>query len=190
MAGVAVVTSFLALPLTLVYFERRLPARTAALVERQIRGGELDGAFELFVLALLAASLGAGLGLLLARRIARPLSAVSDAARRVAEGDLSARPDVSGRTLRGGDEASGLVRDFTAMAQALEQLETERRADAAAIAHELRTPLTILQGRLEAARDGCWRSTTPGWRCCCSRPGCWRAWWRTSRPSASRRRAG
>ncbi|MGY1702677.1 sensor histidine kinase [Geodermatophilus sp. SYSU D00766] len=40
------------------------------------------------------------------------------------------------------------------MAAALQRLDTERRATAAAVAHELRTPLTVLQGRLEAVRDG------------------------------------
>ncbi|MGY1700825.1 HAMP domain-containing protein, partial [Geodermatophilus sp. SYSU D00766] len=91
MAAVAAFTALLALPVTLVYFERRLPPGTAALVESQIRGGDFDGAAELGLLTALTAGLGALLGLLVARRLARPLQAVSSAARRVAAGDLSAR---------------------------------------------------------------------------------------------------
>ncbi|MGY1607703.1 sensor histidine kinase [Geodermatophilus sp. SYSU D00700] len=166
MAAVAAFTALLALPVTLVYFERRLPPETADLVEAQIRGSDFDGAAELALLTALTAGLGALLGLLVARRLARPLQAVSAAARRVAAGDLSAR---AGPLLPAGgrrrwrpraapadarDEAARLVGDFDGMAAALERLDTERRVTAAAVAHELRTPLTILQGRLEAVRDG------------------------------------
>jgi HAMP domain-containing protein len=90
MTAVAVITATLSLPLALVYFERRLPSQTAELVERQIQGGDFDGAFELVVLAALAVGIGVGVGLLLAGRIARPLSALSTAARRLAHGDLAA----------------------------------------------------------------------------------------------------
>jgi signal transduction histidine kinase len=154
MAVVAVLTAALSLPLALVYFERRLPPETAELVERQVRGGDFDGAFELAVLAGVAVGVGIGAGLLIAGRLARPLTALSAAARRVARGDLAARPQVPPRLLRRADETGGLLRDFTAMAEALEHLEAERRVGAASVAHELRTPLTVLQSRLEAARDG------------------------------------
>lgn len=45
------------------------------------------------------------------------------------------------------------------MAESLERLERERRANDAATAHELRTPLTVLKGRLEALRDGVFEVT-------------------------------
>ncbi|THF70182.1 HAMP domain-containing protein [Deinococcus sp. Arct2-2] len=91
--------------------------------------------------------------------LARPLSAVSKAAQRVAGGDLSARAQLpfmpqrrhlnwqSGETLR-------LLDDFNLMASSLERLETERQATTASIAHELRTPLAVLQARLVALQDG------------------------------------
>lgn len=91
---------------------------------------------------------------LLARQLARPLSLVSQVARRVAGGDLSARVQARPREMRGRDEAAQLLINFDAMAESLERLEGERQASAATIAHELRTPLTILKGRLEALRDG------------------------------------
>lgn len=95
----------------------------------------------------------------IAWRLAKPLSEVSSAARRVAEGDLSARaklPSGGRREFwnRQNDKTVRLLYDFNAMAASLERLETERLATTAAIAHELRTPLAVLQARLAALRDG------------------------------------
>ncbi|XSG83208.1 MAG: ATP-binding protein [Methyloligella sp. ZOD6] len=91
------------------------------------------------------------LGWILARRIAEPLRSVAGAARRVAEGDFSARA-----SLTRGDfgEASDLVDDFNQMAERLQRAETELKYSNSAIAHELRTPLTILRGRLQGLLDG------------------------------------
>jgi signal transduction histidine kinase len=111
-----------------------------------------DNELNVFILAEVGVLVvGVIIALLVARRISRPLMNVSQAAARVARGDLSARTPVSRR--RGGDETATLLRNFNAMADSLERLEGERRATSAAIAHELRTPLTILRGRLEAIRD-------------------------------------
>jgi signal transduction histidine kinase len=105
---------------------------------------------------------GGGLSLLLAGvfawRLARPLTALSQAAREVAEGNFSARAPSFRRRHRGRrqwlSETERLVEDFNAMAATLERLEAERRATAATIAHELRTPITVLQTRLTALQDG------------------------------------
>ena len=93
---------------------------------------------------------------LIAWRLTQPLSAVSRAARRFAEGDLSTRARYrQGRGARRfGGEAVRLVDDFNVMAASLERLEAERKVIAATIAHELRTPLAVLQARLAALRDG------------------------------------
>jgi two-component system sensor histidine kinase BaeS len=95
-----------------------------------------------------------GLGILMAfvfaRRLARPLEAISQGANRLAQGELAVRIPAP----RGNDEVSLLARNFNAMAESLERLEKERRAMIADIAHELRTPLTVMQGRLEAIQDG------------------------------------
>ncbi|RIH82783.1 Signal transduction histidine-protein kinase BaeS [Calidithermus terrae] len=95
-----------------------------------------------------------GLGILMAfvfaRRLARPLEAISQGANRLARGELAVRIPAP----RSNDEVSLLARNFNAMAESLERLEKERRAMIADIAHELRTPLTVLQGRLEAIQDG------------------------------------
>jgi two-component system, OmpR family, sensor histidine kinase BaeS len=99
------------------------------------------------------------LAALIAWYLARPLSAVSKAARQVAKGNLSARARLPtakrGRLVsQWSGEAAILLHDFNVMAGSLEKLETERQATTAAIAHELRTPLAVLQARLAALRDG------------------------------------
>ncbi|MNK54797.1 Signal transduction histidine-protein kinase BaeS [compost metagenome] len=91
------------------------------------------------------------LGLLMARRIARPLSDVAAAAESVSLGSFSARAS----TLSTGPvELQGLVTHFNAMAQQLEAYDRELHDSSAAIAHELRTPLTAAMGRLQGIVDG------------------------------------
>ena len=101
-----------------------------------------------------AALLALGAALLIGRRIAQPIQAVSKAAQLVAGGQLSARvatrPSSSGR----GDETAQLALSFNRMAQSLEHNELERRQLIADIAHELRTPLAVMISRLEALEDG------------------------------------
>ncbi|MFD5432207.1 sensor histidine kinase [Kitasatospora sp. NPDC127067] len=82
-------------------------------------------------------------------RLSRPLHALTHAARRMADGDLSARVDVTGR-----DEIAGLAAAFNAMAERRGQLEGLRKAMVGDIAHELRTPLSNIRGWLEAVEDG------------------------------------
>jgi two-component system sensor histidine kinase BaeS len=99
---------------------------------------------------LLAVTLAAAVGLLVARRIVRPLRGLTTAARSLAEGDRSARAG-------GGTEPAELGelgRAFDRMAETIEHEDALRRAFAADVAHELRTPLTIAQGELEALVDG------------------------------------
>lgn len=89
------------------------------------------------------------LGLLLARRITRPLSRVAEATRGVAAGDLSQQVPVSGQ-----DEVGQLAQDFNHMARALALSESQRRQLLADTAHDLRTPISIIRSHLEAMLDG------------------------------------
>jgi signal transduction histidine kinase len=89
-----------------------------------------------------------GLAVLLASRIARPLSRVGLAAKRIADGDYRARVPSEGPK-----EVADLANTFNEMAAALEEQERLRREFVANAAHELKTPLTNLQGYLEALRD-------------------------------------
>ncbi|MFW2542879.1 ATP-binding protein [Primorskyibacter sp. 2E107] len=91
------------------------------------------------------------IGWRLAGRVIAPLKSVGMAARRIAQGDFSARADVPDDSFR---EAADLLADFNAMAERLERAEAELAYSNSAIAHELRTPLTILRGRLQGLSDG------------------------------------
>ncbi len=101
------------------------------------------------VAAIVAVGASIGLAAFLAGRLARPLEAIGRGARRVAEGDYSARVPRDGP-----EELVSLADSFNQMASSLEDQERLRREFIANAAHELRTPLTNLQGYLEALRDG------------------------------------
>jgi two-component system sensor histidine kinase BaeS len=84
-----------------------------------------------------------------ARRLARPIGDLIDAAERVEHGDYTTR-----LRARGPREVRSLANAFNAMSARLERSETERRRLLADVTHELRTPLTVIQGNLEALIDG------------------------------------
>lgn len=107
----------------------------------------------LLVSALVALPIGLLTAMLIGNYLSRPIVAVSDAARRVAAGDLTARATMRGGALRTGESAE-LLRDFNKMAASLEQLENERQKMITDVAHELRTPLTIVQGQVDAMQYG------------------------------------
>lgn len=89
------------------------------------------------------------IGLLLARRITRPINALSSAIHEVARGNLGVRVDYQGNR-----EFMELAGDFNRMAQELYNHEQNRNSLFANIAHELRTPLSIMRGNLEAVQSG------------------------------------
>ncbi len=83
------------------------------------------------------------------RRTARPVGDLIEASGRVEVGDFSTRvPE------RGPREVRALVRAFNAMSARLEEAEGQRRSALADVSHELRTPLAVIQGNVEAIRDG------------------------------------
>lgn len=84
-------------------------------------------------------------GVLLARWVARPLSALERTARRAGEGDLSVRADET----RGPPEVRALAAELNVMVREVEQLVTAQRDFVADASHQLRTPLTALRLRLE-----------------------------------------
>ncbi len=100
-------------------------------------------------ITLLMIALSAGLALLLAYTLVRPLKRITAAAKELAVGRYNVRLPVES-----GDELGQLARDFNEMAAALEQSELARRRWVADISHELRTPLAVLSGELEALQDG------------------------------------
>ncbi|HEV7209942.1 MAG TPA: HAMP domain-containing sensor histidine kinase [Mycobacteriales bacterium] len=99
----------------------------------------------------LAIGLGAAAlaGVLLARRLAAPLTAAAAAAHRLSAGERSVRvrPD-------GPAEVAQVAESLNALAGALESSEQRQRAFLLSVSHELRTPLTGIRGYAEALADG------------------------------------
>jgi two-component system sensor histidine kinase MtrB len=105
----------------------------------------------LTVVGIAAVLAAAVLAQLVSRRILRPLAAVSEAARRVAEGLLETRVETSSA-----DEVGLMAASFNRMAAALQEMLARERRFVAAVSHELRTPLTALHTTsqvLAARRD-------------------------------------
>ena len=88
-------------------------------------------------------------GWFLAGRMLAPLTRITDATRMAAEGSLSHRIRLPGRS----DEFRELADAFDAMLARLEAHVAEQQRFAANASHELRTPLAIMRTLLEVARE-------------------------------------
>jgi len=87
-------------------------------------------------------------GWLLAGRMLAPLGRITEATRVAAEGSLSHRIRLPGRS----DEFAELADAFDAMLAQLEAHVAEQQRFAANASHELRTPLAVTQALLDVAR--------------------------------------
>ncbi len=120
-------------------------AQLSAVLDMQRRLPRLAALIGLLIVLPLAAGV--------AWLIAQPIRDVSRAATQIAGGDLGARAAPSWQA-GGKGELAELAHNFNGMAETLERLEHERREMIADLAHELRTPLTVLQGQIDALREG------------------------------------
>jgi len=98
---------------------------------------------------LIGGGVALALTLILSRRILYPIKALTEAARRLGQGDFSQRLELKDK-----GEVGELARAFNSMANDLERAEQLRRNMVADVAHELRTPLSNIRGYLEAVNDG------------------------------------
>ncbi|MFM9976984.1 MAG: ATP-binding protein [Sphingomonadaceae bacterium] len=112
---------------------------------------EQQSSAVLYGLVGLAALTTFALGYVILGHMGKGLASVAGAARRITDGDLTARAAPIAFASR---EEAQLTADFNAMAASLQRAERELAESTASIAHELRTPLTILRGRLHGIADG------------------------------------
>lgn len=110
-------------------------------------GGLTRSAVLAALLSFVLATVAAGL---FTRRITRPLGALADGARRLAEGERGLRLHVPDSR----DEIQSVTVAFNHLVQGLERQEAWRRGVVADIAHDLRTPLSVLRSEIEAMQDG------------------------------------
>ena len=114
--------------------------------------------------ALLAATIigvvtAAVVSLAVAARIARPITHLARASRRIAAGHYAERVEAGEP-----GELGELASSFNEMAASLEATERRRVQLVGDIAHELRTPLTTLDGYLEGLEDGVVEPSAETWQ--------------------------
>jgi two-component system sensor histidine kinase BaeS len=104
---------------------------------------------SLILVAGVIVLVAAGISLMLAKRLVKPIGELAKATDILAAGDFSIRVPVNSN-----DELGRLGEDFNALAAVLAKNEQTRRQWVADISHELRTPLAVLRGEIEALEDG------------------------------------
>jgi Signal transduction histidine kinase len=124
-----------------------LSVQAQSLVDEAFAGGVLI-ALAVGVTVALAAALV--VTLLVARRLAAPMSEAANAAYRIADGDYETRLRQPGL----GPEFDRLTTSFNTMAGRLASTEQTRRRLLTDLAHELRTPLASIEATIEAVADG------------------------------------
>lgn len=98
-------------------------------------------AFYLLATAAAFSVLTLIVGRFTAGRLVRPVAALSDAAKRIAEGDFTVRVPQE-RYMS--EQVRGLIGDFNAMAQALSGVEYLRRDFTSSVSHEIKTPVAAI----------------------------------------------
>ena len=104
-------------------------------------------AFFAAILAFFLASMAAAV---VARFLTHPLQALTDGARRLAEGERDIKLELPPNK----DELYSLTEAFNNLVEGLERQEQWRRNMVADIAHDLRTPLAVMRSEIEAMQDG------------------------------------
>lgn len=114
--------------------------------DRQFRANSYQAMGVAAAFAIVLASI---IGYLFARRLVRPINRMTETAREIESGDLSARTGLVGT-----DEVSRLGETFDDMADSVEKSLINERRLTTDVAHELRSPLQAIQVNVEAMIDG------------------------------------
>ncbi|MGI6563081.1 MAG: sensor histidine kinase [Clostridia bacterium] len=102
------------------------------------------------------------IGVLLAKRISRPIFKTVQITKRIAAGSYKDRIEEKTKT----KEIDLLIRSINQLAFSLEKQENLRKQLTEDVSHELRTPIAILQSHVEAMIDGVWEPTAERLQSC------------------------
>ena len=121
------------------------------LIQPETTTSQLTSPLRTRIIIALLAGLGvaAVTGMVMARRIARPLTRAAGAAWRMTHGHRDVRLDPAGPR-----EVAEVSDSLNTLASALDDEEKRQRNFFASVSHELRTPLTAVVGYAEALADG------------------------------------
>ncbi|EPD53719.1 HAMP domain-containing sensor histidine kinase [Paenisporosarcina sp. FSL H8-0542] len=109
--------------------------------------------YGLLVLIILGVAFGGWLVIYhLSRKLILPLHQLTEAARKVSEGDYS--PNLPSASKVKEAELQQLFSSFKIMTKRLQQLEQMRTDLLAGVSHELRTPVTSIRGMIQAVQGG------------------------------------
>ncbi len=114
------------------------------------------------IVGVVAILIAAFLGILIARRITRPISGVISATKKISEGNY----DVIVNTELREQETYELADSVNTMARTLKEQEYLRKQMTADIAHELRTPVTNVSSYIEMMMDDVMEPTPERLRSC------------------------
>lgn len=109
----------------------------------------------LLATGLVALAAAVVVGALMARHIARPISAATELTREISGGNYDIRLEETTKSL----ELSTLTGAVNQMAEDLQAQETRKRRLTTDVAHELRTPLANMGSYLEMMAEGVWEPT-------------------------------
>lgn len=127
--------------------ELRFPVSHLPTPERQIRDALSRNAIEGALLAIVGAIT---IAVFVARRVSRPITALTAAAAEMESGNRAVRVNLAAAP----GELGTLAVAFDRMAEAVALEDKLRHQLVADVAHEVRTPITILRGITEALVDG------------------------------------
>lgn len=102
------------------------------------------------------------IGIIMAKRLSKPISKVIGTAHMISKGDYGVRSDSKSNIV----EIDSLTSTVNSLADNLEKQEKLRKQLTTDMAHELRTPLATLQSHMEAMLDGVWEADTERLRSC------------------------
>ena len=113
----------------------------------------LGESIRLFLLSAIATlALGIAAAFIVGRRLSAPVREASDAAQRIAAGELDTRLPEPDRDRH--DELADMSRSVNYMAATLQRNRLLDRQFLLSVSHDLRTPLTSIRGYAEAISDG------------------------------------